>query len=328
MSFITSGKLRDPQMARDMRISPIGSLLTEQTTRLCGTLFGASADAAFWTLTSSGGTAAIGSGICTLSNSTANTNYGNVASVRKGRFLFANPNMWRGIVRIPLVANANNTRRFGAYVCTSAPAPTDGFFFEVAASGALSVNYANAGSVVSVASTSFNGDVSAYTVDTNAHAYEIIYFVASVWFLVDGVLLHKFTPTTAPFSSTYHYQCQAATVNIGTAVASNLEIWSMSILRMGKEVTRPQFLNLTANATTTAKNSPGTLQKIIVGNAGTGGNTLNIYDNTAASGTVIFTCATAAMSTAASLDLNIDFFTGLTAIMATGGAANITLVFD
>ncbi len=87
-----------------------------------------------------------------------------------------------------------------------------------------------------------------------------------------------------------------------------------------------QFTRLAANATTVVKSRSGILFAITINTKGTAANTLTLYDNTAASGTVIAIIdTTAAIGTliyAATLN------TGLTAVLATGGAADITVIAD
>lgn len=91
---------------------------------------------------------------------------------------------------------------------------------------------------------------------------------------------------------------------------------------------RPTYLgqSLEANATTTLRTGAGVLHKVTINTAGASSNTITLYDNTAASGTVLATIdGTAGPLT---LDYNIRFSTGLTAILATGTAAKITVTYS
>lgn len=73
---------------------------------------------------------------------------------------------------------------------------------------------------------------------------------------------------------------------------------------------------VSVNASTTVKNRPGRLFKVIVTVAGSGGN-LTIYDNTSATGTVLFTIVgTQAVGTI--YDLNLPCKVGIHVVPGTG----------
>lgn len=83
------------------------------------------------------------------------------------------------------------------------------------------------------------------------------------------------------------------------------------------------FSNLAANATTTIKSGPGVLAWVSINTKGATGNTLTIYDNTAASGTKIATIDTTAQL--GQIYFGVTFSTGLTVVSATGTAADFTV---
>lgn len=85
------------------------------------------------------------------------------------------------------------------------------------------------------------------------------------------------------------------------------------------------FLNLAANATTTVKTGAGFLHTMTINTKGATANTVTVYDNTAASGTKIGTFDTTLGQQTFVFD--IAFSTGLTAIIATGTAADITFTY-
>jgi hypothetical protein len=87
------------------------------------------------------------------------------------------------------------------------------------------------------------------------------------------------------------------------------------------------YTHLSANGTTTIKSGGGLLHTITINAPGPGGNTLTVYDNTAGSGTVI-----AALSTnvgyPVTLLYDLQFTTGLTVVLATGQAADVTITWQ
>lgn len=329
-SSLLRPQLFDPAIGKAQRISPIGGAAVDQHTRVVGTNFGAAVDAQFWTLANNGAAsaAAVANYICTLTSGTANNGYGSVVSSRRARFLFAHPNLLRVAARIPDTTEANCTRRWGAIDTTAGNPPTinNGFYFEVSDAGVLSVNHKVAGTAaVSVASGSFNGDVTSYTMDTNVHAYEIVYFVMGAWFYVDGVFLHKFTPTTAILNSTPDLPVFAEAVNSAGGTESGvLEVWAASILRIGKEASRPKYVHITTATTTVCKIGAGTLHRIVLNNPTN--NAITVYDNTSAAVPAIAIIDPDASATPFEIVYDLDFQTGLTIV--TAGTPDLTVVLD
>lgn len=85
------------------------------------------------------------------------------------------------------------------------------------------------------------------------------------------------------------------------------------------------FTHLAANATTNAiATAPATLKRVIINTKGAAANTLTLYDGITAVGTVIAVIDTTGATQ--SIDFDILLGTGLSAIMATGTAADITIV--
>lgn len=87
------------------------------------------------------------------------------------------------------------------------------------------------------------------------------------------------------------------------------------------------FLNVAAGtATTVVKSGAGTLASVVINTVGIG-NTLTIYDNTAASGTKIATINTAAAVAGVPFTFNVAVGTGITCISAGGTGADYTVTY-
>lgn len=86
------------------------------------------------------------------------------------------------------------------------------------------------------------------------------------------------------------------------------------------------YVHLSANGTTTVKSGAGVLRRIVINTRGGITNTLTIYDNTTATGTVIGVIDTAAAGGEFGYELN--FTTGLTVVLAGGVAADITIIYE
>ncbi len=311
---------------RDMRVC--------EPFRLVGIPFeGTTIDSNFWTSTVSGAGAANtqANSLMTLASGTANSGYAQINSVRKARFVFGQPNILRAIVRIPTVVVALNTRRWGAFTTASAPTPTDGFYFELSAAGALSVNAANNGSVTSVASGSFNGEVATYTVDTNIHAYEIHYFVASVEFFIDNVLVHTMTPTTGNLAGLYTLTANFNSVNTAAGTTSGtIELLATSIMREGRDYTAPisyAFAN-GQSAGVILKRSAGIVRGVSIGQA-TNNAVIVLYDALSNAGTVLATWVVPnnAIIPVNMTGLDIPFYTALTLEVKTQNAG-VTVIYE
>lgn len=84
------------------------------------------------------------------------------------------------------------------------------------------------------------------------------------------------------------------------------------------------FLNLAANATTNAiKSGAGMLHSITINTKGASSNICTVYDALTATGTKIATIDTTA--NVGTLVFDLKFSTGLTIVIATGTAADITV---
>lgn len=83
------------------------------------------------------------------------------------------------------------------------------------------------------------------------------------------------------------------------------------------------YTNLAANATTVIRSGKGILHSITVNKAGASSNVCTVYDNTAASGTKIATIDT--VNATPNLIYDVQFNTGLTVVIGTGTAADVTV---
>ncbi len=311
-------------------------LSVEQPYRLVGVPFiGTTTDTNFWTTAHSGAgsvadTGATTLGVATLVSGTVNSGYGSLQSVRVSRFVFGNQVRFRGLICVPTVVEANSTRAWGA-VTLSTVAPQDGFFFSLSGAGVLSVNWAYNGSVTSVASGSFNGLVSKYTVDTNVHVYEIQYFMASAQFFIDGVLIHSIVPSTAQLVSTFHLPVSAWSANSASGTTSaTLQVFASTIHRLGQvDTATKSYYSAAISAGTVLKYGPGLVHDIIIGSP-TAGYTITLYDNTAGNGTVLWASGTISSggnpSPFALHFGSMPFYTGLTLVST--GTSSFTVMYE
>lgn len=305
--------ITDKNNGRSPRISFMDDLRTTKIVRLCGTNFmGTTLDTNFWTDGSANsGSLTQVSGMVTLATNTTANGAAKITSVRKGRFMFACPNIFRAAVRLVTAGTTNNKRKWGAYD------GSDGYYFQLNGS-TFSIGYQSAGAAETLINNgSFNGVSSSWTVDANVHTFEIHYFVMRVEFYIDGVLIHTLVPTTAFITGvlTLPIWCENTNSSSSTT-AVTMELWNASILRLGDESHSPISKNITGAATTVLKRGSGKIHELSVNSTSAG--TVTIYDNTAASGTILATITTN-NTAGGSWDLNFVFFIGLTIVTSAAG---------
>jgi len=308
-------------------ITPHHTLRTSQTFKLAGQKFGAAVDTNFWTLTSNGTGSgnAVSNGINTLSSGTATAGYSQTLSVRNARYAGGIPNLYRGQHRVPTLAVALNTRRFGAFTVATR-VPQDGFYFEITPAGALSVNCVRDTIVQSVSSGNFNGLLNFFTLDTNGHVYEIVYAFAQVDFLINGKVVHIFTPTTAPLTSDMDLPIVTQSINGASGVTSGvLENWFCGISRLGEEASSPKwFYNLGVNTGVQLKLGSGRLRGVTINTIANGG-IVRLYDGTSAANPIALIKPTTANGGFYQYDL--DFYTGLW-LVTVDNATDITVIYE
>lgn len=321
MSYFSKVQLKD-QYGFAAENTPNDELRVVEPVRLVGTQFeGATLDTNFWTSTLvANGTAAVGSGMLLLTTTADSGSSAVVQSVRTARYIGSASCRFRTQVRLGDVTTTNNKRRWGVF---TTGAGSDGAFFEEA-NGALSVVTRKNNSDTAVASASWNGNTTVPTL-TNVNTFEIYYNNKRVYFVINGVLMHTVTATTATWSATKTFPIRFENSNTGVGSVETLEAWTATISRLGKLETKPQYKYITGATTTVCKLSSGHLHRIIVNQAGT---LCTIYDQTSGAVPVIGILDTnKTTGTIGSVEYQCPFFTGLT-IVTTGAGTNLTIVYE
>ena len=311
--------------------TPMRDQKTTEPYRLVGTTFsGDTIDSNFWTTATSGAgsTSGLSKSVAQMASGTATAGYGQISSVRSGRFMFAHPLQYRAAIRVPDTTIAENTRRWGVFN-VSGTTPQDGYYFEIDEGGVLSLNAVNGVTTTTVTSGSFNGTVSEYKVTTSVHTYEIIYFTMGVWFYIDDVLIHKLTPTTALFSDNNTLPIAMTSVNSGAGTTSGaLHCWNASVIRLGRDITAPKSVYQSGTtAGLILKRGAGDVHSVAISSV-SNNSVITLYDNTTASGTVLWTSGSMGAQTQPfDIHFDIPFFTGLT-LDITGANSDITVNYE
>jgi len=312
------------------QFTPMRDMKVTEPFRMVGTTFGASIDTFHWTATNNGAGSASGvaNSIATLTSGTANDGYGQLLTAQQAGFEFAHPLMFRAAIRITDVTIADCTRRWGGFN-VSGQTPANGFCFSLDGAGTLSINSISDSSSTSVESGSFNGDVDSYVVDTNVHAYEIIFFTMGAWFYIDDVLIHKITPTTVLMSESNDVCVALTSINSATGTTSGtMECWNGIIIKLGREITSPVSWYQAGLGTKLLKIGFGTVHSLAVSNTSNNA-VITLYDNTAASGTILWSSGSmGANAVPFNVDLHgVGFTIGLALQILTANA-NATVIFE
>lgn len=303
-----------------VKVSPFGSIISAEITKLAGGSFhGSALDSNIWTETVGvTGSSSLSGGIITLNPGLLVTGRVLETSAQVGRFAPSHPNFFLGRFAFGDTGDANNIRRIGCFTAT------DGFFFELnGTTPRLVTRKASSDTAI----TSFNGTSSAWTIDTDFHNYEVRVTAGTLSFFVDGNWVHTAAFTTTTWGATLHVPIAFESVNSGVVVGTpTLKSSVVSYSRFGEHTGRPLYKNIASATTTVLKTGVGTLHDILINKKGTAGATMTIYDNSAGSGTIIGTFDLTAVNIGG-IDADLDFYTGLT-IVTTGATIDVTITWE
>lgn len=307
--------------------TPFGEQVSVPVYRVIGGVFvGSALDANFFTASlGTGGTAVVANGQLTLATGTTADNATSIESNKHARFVAGQAIKYTASIQLPdSGATANNTRRWGAFNTT------DGAFFQVA-NGVFSLKTRINSVDSTIANGSFNGKLgTTYTLSANIVRYHIIYNVSSIYFFVNDVLLHTVNFPTTTWTASYHLPIRYENFNTGGSILNvSLVTRGSYTARLGIPQTQPtSFFQVGLTAGVTLKNGPGNIHGIVLSGI-TNNSVATFYDNTAASGTVIWTTGPL---TSNGLPFFIDmkgiaFSNGLT-LTVTAAALNVLTMYE
>lgn len=281
--------LNDPSVGVSASIDTFRNLRVAQAKRVIGSNFGSTIDTTYLYTTSVAGTgtATASNGVASLTTGATANSSASIVTKNKARYLSGRNNLFRFQGRFSNTGSANNVREVGVFIDSS-----NQFVFRLSGT-TFQVVVKKAGVETVVSSGLFNGNGSSsgmgWTVDTNFHAFEILYSTARIRFLIDNDPIHTFVGASTSLTSSLVGQIYAANTNSGGGTANvSLDFMAVSVSHIGDAVNNPNYYNINAVAETrTLKGGGGTLQSISIGRPAGVGSSLTIYDNTAGSGTVI-----------------------------------------
>lgn len=307
-------------------MTPMGEVRTVSPFRLVGSTFsGNILDPNFWTAAlGTGGSISQGSSQVVLSTGTTANNGVSLTSVRIARYVSGTSNRFRGVIQLADTGTLNNTRRWGAFNTT------DGAFFEL--SGTTFKVVTRKGSVdTAVVSGGFNGTLGAsYAPTTDATTFEIYWTNSKIFFVIGDEILHTVSALSATWSASINLPVRLENQNSGGSVSNvSMSCRVAAISRFGPSSTQPTS-KYQAGTTTgiILKYGTGNLHGVVI--SGVNNNSVvNLYDNTAASGTLLWSSgAMGALTTPFALEMHdVPFFTGLT-LEITGANSNVFVAYE
>jgi hypothetical protein len=322
-------EIEDPNIGKKVLVTPMNALKVTESVRLVGAALFEPLSSHFWTTSTTGsGSVTQGGGQVTLATGVTNASTAALQSVRVARYVGASSNFFRSVARFP-VAIGVNFRRIGAF---TDGAGSNGCFFEYENGVAFKVVTRKNAIDTAVPSGSFNGNLGvSYTPDTNSHTWEILWTNSTVWFYVDGELLHRVSAPTAPWAITMSMPVRVECNNGANINDNSFEVRSATISRLGHLETQPQHAHINTSTTTVLKSGPGFLHNIIICTEPTADWGITVYDNSAASGSVMGIFTSRGSTTAKApvgIDLHVPFSIGLTILTAGGTPGDLMIIFE
>lgn len=310
------------------KVDQFNSIKVAEQSRLIGTKFtGTTKDTNFWTETvANGGTVTQTAGFVTLNTNTTANGSAAYLTVRSARFIPNVSNDFRAVLKLGDTGAANNVRRFGNYDANN------GAFFQLSGT-TFSVVTRAAGVDTVIAQANWNGVDQAFTLDTNIHSYDIEVGYQKCTFYIDGTLMHT---ASVAGNAALLYQSLDLPITVentnsaSSTTACTISAALLAVSRYGKIETEKTYRNIaTATAGTVLKYAAGRLMRVIFGTDAT--QIVTLYDNTAASGTIIATLTNTVPgggghNTPAAIEFDCPFHVGLTVVTTTNNS--VTFIYE
>ena len=310
--------------------TPMGEMRVVIPYRLAGGNFeGATVDPNFWTATAANSaTATQGSSQVILASGTNAAGSIQFNSFRRARYVSGASMRYRSVVTLS-AGIADNVRRWGVANGATMPTITDGAYFRMNGT-TFGIVTLKGGTPAAVESGSFNGALGAtYDPGTTIHTYEIYWTNSRVYFVIGGELLHTVTASSATWAATMSHHVYMSNINAGNTTDVNLTVRVASIARLGNDKTEPTSkFQVGTTAGVICKYGAGNIHGITI-SAVSNTAVVTLYDNTAASGTILWSSgAMGAQTQPYALEMhNIPFQNGLTLVIS-GANASALVVYE
>lgn len=305
--------------------TPMGETRFAESVRLVGAQFeGTTVDPNFWTATvANSATITQANAQIVLTSGTNSAGSAKFNSVKRARYVGGSAQRFRAAVQLGDTGAADNVRRWGVAWGATMPTITDGAYFQLSGT-TFSVVTLKGSSPTVVNSGSFNGTLGAtYTPGTSVVTFEIYWTNSRVYFVVGDEILHTVSASAATWAATVNHHIYLENTNSGNTTSVTLSCRVVTIARLGRFETEPKsYFQVGTTAGVVLKYGPGNIHGISI-SAVTQNSVVTLYDNTAASGTVLWSSgAMGAQTIPFSIDMhNIPFSNGLTLVIASANSS-------
>lgn len=334
MSYFPEIEIKSSLTNKNAIVTPMKELRVGQSIRLVGAAFqGDDFDVNFWRKDVAGtsGTAVVSSGQLVMSTGDLANGYSQVISKFPGRYISGQPMYFRAVIRVSDTGTLNNERIWGLGGSSNFDDPYDMYDQAVFVLNGTTFSVRTVKEDVENNITTFNGDIgTTYSLDTNVHTYEIWYTNSSVWFIIDDVLLHKYTAQTDTWTDTLNFNVLLQDENSsGLAHPVYLYCRVASVNRIGHpQGSSPMYYHVAngAGENSLIKYGTGTLHRIILNQSGAGGATVTLYDHDSVDASRVIAIIEAS-GNPGTLTYGLDFHQALY-VVATADCGDMTIVYD
>lgn len=316
--------ISDVETGHKVAIDKFRSLKVAESSTLLGSVFVNNyKDTNFWQeATSNGGTVTASSGQIILSTNGSTNASSKYNTVHVARFVPYISHNFAVLIKTSDLGATNNIRRWGAYDLNN------GLFFEL---NGTTLNIVSRKSGVDTKVSQSNWNVANnFKFNTNYHIYEIWFTYGEMLFFIDQTLIHKLTITDTLYSQNYSLPITFENINTSNANANvNISCPISNITRIGKFDSSPISIYQSGTiAERVLKYGTGLLHSMVISGV-SNASVITLYDNTAASGTIIFSTGTMGpQTTPFSLDLTGAKFTNGLTLAITGANSNTTIIYE
>lgn len=335
--------LYDPSFRKFTSVDNNNKLITAEIRRVGGSGFGTTLDTAIQYTNNNVGSGgyALSGGVLSLTTGTTANSSAEIITKYKCRAEFGKVNNFRSIVRFQQSGAANNISYIRIYVSANTEF---GYRTNGAASATnFEIYYKKGGSLTPVANGSFNGngtqtnktitELLGATFDPTVYnRYELKFSYSFIMFTINNIPIHTINVSTTTFVDSIVGNMSIYTVNSGGSTTNcGIDLIAWGYFQNGGVTNNPLYYCVNGVAETrTLKSGGGTLHAVVFGAKGAGGNTLDIYDNTAGSGTLLISVDLANVAVGSTMQFNsegVNFYNGLTYV-STGTSAKFTFLWD
>lgn len=303
---------------RNITATLSNQLNVAENTRLTGGVFnGTVPDTNFYTtVLNANGTATITNSELKLTTTNDSGSSSLIYTNSTARCIGGNMNEFRDRIRLD-TGIAGNTRRWGLFDIVNG---NNGAYFELFETQLrIVIKTSGLDDII------YNLD---YVLDTNYHIYQILYINGGFEFYIDNIRVYKAIETNRILCGTRHLKAFAS--NAGKA--KNMYIRFLTIIMHGQRKTQPKYSFNQRSGTDIGrllKTGIGSLHAIVLSGI-TNGCIITLYDNTTATGNIIWTSGSMGPQTAPfeiSFNDGIQFENGLY-VSITGANGNIMVLYE